>query len=351
MALVMAIGSVLAVSNVSAAEVAGDALSIYGKLHLSIDASDKDDGSATASNTSISSNSSRLGFKGKHDLNNGMAVIWQVETEVDPVSTGMDLASRNSFAGLKGNFGTVILGHHDTPFKAVGGNWDLFGDTIGDRRAILGASHDDNNKLNNRGKNALMYSNSFGSIELQAMYSTDGEDSANGVVDNNNNDMTSLALMYKEGPLSLAVAQESWKSLSTFGGVDGTRVAAGYVFGEARVGAIYETTKGTAGTSDQWSRDVMGVNAAYKMMADTTLKLQYLSAGDSDVGVDTGATMTTVGLSRKMDKQTELYLAYTATKNDTNAKFQAVDGGHGDEVKTIDGGSPSAFSAGMVYKF
>jgi len=50
-------------------------------------------------------------------------------------------------------------------------------------------------------------------------------------------------------------------------------------------------------------------------------------------------------------KQTELYLAYAATSNDTNAKFQAVDGGHGDEVKTVWGGSPSSFSAAPVYKF
>lgn len=42
---------------------------------------------------------------------------------------------------------------------------------------------------------------------------------------------------------------------------------------------------------------------------------------------------------------------YTQTDNDDNANYQGVDGGHGDEVRTDLGGSPSAFSLGLVFKF
>jgi len=336
--------------NASAIEVAGDSLNVYGKLHVSVDGSYTDGLPPTGSNVSISSNSSRLGFKGQHAMDNGMTVLWQIESELNPAESGGTWASRNSYAGIKGDFGTVRLGYFDTPFKVVGGNWDLFGDTIADRRAILGAGAIDGNKLNNRGKNGLEYKNTFGAVELRALYSTDGADSNPGAIDNNDNDMTSIAVMYNEGPLSLALGYENWQNLDgSFGAVDATRVSAGYRIDELKLGAIYETTNGD--TSVQWSRNVMGVNAAYKLMADTTLKLQYLSAGDYDTVSDSGATMVSLGAAKKLDKQTEVYLAYTTTSNDTNAKYQAVDGGHGDEVKTVLGGSPRAFSAGMTYKF
>ena len=354
MKLVMAIGAVLAAGSASAVEVAGDSLNVYGKLHVSVDGSYTDGLAPTGSNVSISSNSTRLGFKGQHAMDNGMTVLWQIETETDPAASGGTWASRNSFAGIKANFGTVRLGYFDTPFKDVAAKWDLFGDTIADRRAILGAGALDGNKLNNRGKNGLEYKNSFGAIELRVLYSTDGWDSNPGAVDNNDNDMSSISVMYNEGPLSLGVAHEAWKNLDgTYGDVDGTRVSASYMLNELKLGAIYESGNGDSSVplSNQFGRNVIGVNAAYKMMADTTLKLQYLSAGDYDTVSDSGATMVSLGAAKKLDKQTEVYLAYTTTSNDTNAKYQAVDGGHGDEVKTVLGGSPRAFSAGMTYKF
>jgi len=359
--LALAVASMFTAHNAQAVEVAGDALNIYGKLHLSADVSDTD-GLVAGSDASISSNSSRLGFKGKHDTKKGVAVVWQLESEIRPDSSNetdkketIAIASRNSYVGLKGSFGTVVFGHHDTPYKTVGSKWGIFGDSVGERRAILGASATDNNKLNQRGKNAVLYMNKFGNVEFQAMYAADALDSSTGAVDNNDNDMTSVAIMYKEGPLSLAVAQESWSNLTVNSSdpaseIDGLRVSASYKFADAKVGAIYETTDGTAGVSDQWTRDVMGFNAAYKVDS-TTYKLQYLQADDYEGQADSGATKTSVGVFNKLDKQTEVYLAYAVTDNDINAKFQAVDGGHGDEVKTVNGGSPSSLSAGLVYKF
>lgn len=347
--LAFSIASILAAHTAVAVEVAGDTLNVYGKLHLSVDVSDTD-GLVTTDGASVSSNSSRLGFKGKHELESGMAFVWQLESEIKPDETGTTLLSRNSYAGLSGNFGRLVLGHHDTPYKTLGSKWGIFGDSVGERRAILGASATNGNKLNQRGKNAILYTNKYGNVELQAMYATDAQDSATGAVDNNDNDMTSVAVVYNEGPISLAVAQESWSSLESYGEVDGLRVSAAYKFGAAKVGAIYESTDGTAGVSDQWTRDVMGVNAAYKVDS-TTFKFQYLQADDYEGQTDSGATKTSVGVFDKLDKQTEVYLAYAVTENDANAKYQAVDGGHGDEVKTVNGGSPNSVSAGLVYKF
>ena len=41
-------------------------------------------------------------------------------------------ASRNTFVGLNGGFGTVLIGRHDTPEKMSTGKLDLFADSVGD---------------------------------------------------------------------------------------------------------------------------------------------------------------------------------------------------------------------------
>ena len=94
----------------------------------------------------------RLGVKGVLDLKNGLTGIYQVEYEIDPtdgkaqdeetvtLGTGetvvtksaMVAKQRNSFVGLKGNWGTVKLGFHDTYLKLAQGKVDLFNDLRGD---------------------------------------------------------------------------------------------------------------------------------------------------------------------------------------------------------------------------
>ncbi|MCW8829128.1 MAG: hypothetical protein OQK94_08740 [Gammaproteobacteria bacterium] len=39
------------------------------------------------------------------------------------------------------------------------------------------------------------------------------------------------------------------------------------------------------------------------------------------------------------------------TDNDDNAEYQGIDGGHGDELETELGGTPSSLSVGAIYKF
>ena len=53
----------------------------------------------------------------------------------------------------------------------------------------------------------------------------------------------------------------------------------------------------------------------------------------------------------KLDKQTDVYAAFGVTDNDNNARYNGVDGGHGDKVPTVLGGTPSAISAGFQFYF
>ena len=100
-----------------------------------------------------------------------------------------------------------------------------------------------------------------------------------------------------------------------------------------------------------FKRSAYGVNWKWKLSAKSDFRVQYLVADSAEDTTDTGAKKLGVGVYYKLDKTAKVYLAYASTDNDINASYQAVDGGHGDEVKTINGGQPKAISAGIEYKF
>lgn len=336
-----------ATSVVDAVELVDKKLEIYGKVHMSIDYSDQDDQAVTNDGMSISNNSSRLGFKGELPAGK-MKLIYQYEQGVNLDSGNGGLATRNSYAGLKGGFGQVIVGHHDTPFKKLGSTWGIFSDTVGDRRTILGASYSDGNQLNERAKNAVMYSFKNKSLWLQAMHAVDGEDTQPDEVDNNDITMSGVAVHFTKGKLWLGLANEIWKGHSRAGDVSAIRAAMSYKLASAKVGLIFETID--SDTDTQWKRNVFGINVLMGM-GKGDFRAHLLVADDAEGTSETGARNLSLGYFHNLDKTKKVYLAYSATSNDNNAKFQGVDGGHGDEVKTEVGGNPSSISAGLEFKF
>ncbi|HEX7842476.1 MAG TPA: porin, partial [Kofleriaceae bacterium] len=64
---------------------------------------------------------SDLGFRGGIDLTDNLAVVWQLESGLQldgsTVPNTNTIASRNTHLGLKGPWGTAIVGTWDTPYK------------------------------------------------------------------------------------------------------------------------------------------------------------------------------------------------------------------------------------------
>lgn len=340
--------------NASALEVLGEKLEIYGKIHVSVDSSDQDDPAISNDGMSVSSNSSRIGLKGKLPTESGLDIIWQAEQEVrfDDSSEG-NFANRNSFIGVAKGPHSFRAGIHDTPFKSVASKWGLFGDSVGERRSILGASFNKGNQLNERAKNMIMYQYKDKALKLQAMYGVDAEDNNSGGVDDNDADVAGLAVWYKVAGLTLSAGYEDWKQHSVIEDGSAYRLAATYKMGAHRFGAIYEDidSDGLSVNALAFIRTAYGVNWKWKFADNTDVRVQYLVADEADNTSDTGASKIGLGLYHKLDKKGKVYLAYGSTDNDSNAKFQAVDGGHGDEVKTTNGGNPKSISVGIEYKF
>ena len=121
-------------------------ISLYGKANVAFELVDEGDGSRT----DLTSNASRLGFKGSEKINDSLTAIYQLEYEVD-VDDQDTFRQRNIFVGVKGEFGQVIGGHFDTPLKSAQNKVDLFNDLRGDIRTMITPNE-------NRTSNTVMYS-------------------------------------------------------------------------------------------------------------------------------------------------------------------------------------------------
>lgn len=344
------VSAVLTPVAANAMEVSGKDLVIYGKIHVSVDFSDRNDPAVSNDGMSISSNSSRLGFKGQTKTKNGKTIIWQLEQEVavDDSNKG-NFTNRNSFIGLAEGHHSFIVGVHDTPFKTVASNWGLFGDSVAERRSILGAGYSSGNKLNVRATNMTMYQFKNKALKVQLMFAVDPEGTATGAVDDNDSKVTSLGAWYKTGGLKLSAAYEDWKQHATIANGAALRIAAVYKVNAHQLGLIFENID--SDTVNQFQRSAMGANWKWEFADDTDMRVQYLVADSADGTSNTGGNKLGLGIYQKLDKQAKVYLAFASTSNDSGAKFQAADGGHGDEVKTVFGGSPSSLSLGIEYKF
>ncbi len=87
---------------------------IYGKLTGAIESTHTTySGESGNTTTKVESYDSYIGFKGNEDLGNGLKAIWQVEQNIqlDGSRAQQDWASRETFVGLSGAWGTVQAGY------------------------------------------------------------------------------------------------------------------------------------------------------------------------------------------------------------------------------------------------
>jgi predicted porin len=120
----------LAIAGLSGAAFAQSNVTIYGVADATFDIINVSGGSAALSGntpnfTRVSTNGSRLGFKGTENLGNGLSALFQFESNANFDSGGALGTSRDSFVGLSGDFGKVILGNLSTPTRAFSALLDV----------------------------------------------------------------------------------------------------------------------------------------------------------------------------------------------------------------------------------
>ncbi|WMP16378.1 porin [Thiothrix lacustris] len=286
---------------------------LYGKLHATVGTLDT--GSADDADVVVESNTSRFGIKGSTELDNGLAATYGLEMGVDiDGDAASNLSSRNQFVGLKGGFGEVRVGKHDTPAKLATSGLDAFADNNQAEmyRIIAADSH--------RVNNAVAYINKFGPVGFAVAHSTDvlGEDTVNTAGAALNNPANTAMVNYSNGPIYAGLGYTAVDNVGTDVNVGvGYKHEAGhfanFVYEEVKGdGAAADTAGFPAGTATDTNMYVAG---GFKTGA-ATLKAAYGSSDRDTMGQETN---TTVGVDYALGKKTSTYLLWNERENEAHA--------------------------------
>jgi predicted porin len=372
---------VLMVTLITGSALAGDGYKMYGKLHLSVDMlNDSED-----SQIQLSNNTSRFGVKGASEMNEDFTLFWKFESAINLAQKSgfTGLATRNSYIGFKHEFGALLVGIHDTPYKTLGRKSTFFFDELGDhRQTTMG--------WDRRLEEVVMFTTkNYEGFTASAMYQLD--QNAFGALEAANT--MSFNGMYKKDEFFFGAAIEMM-SMGNYGmgydtdmdGVDdfwgygdytydmtdpdnpiitgwdtasqvepeapmGMRFGFGYTAEEFGVRGYFQSLSNVGGVKDL-SSTTMGGEAKYHVNADYAVKGAYYMAdpdGDTD---DDEYAMLALGLDRNFGKSQYVYLQYVMTMNG-DASMASVGGpGHGTSIHAYElGESPFGISAGVVKKW
>lgn len=364
---------------------------LYGVANLSFDVTDNGtaaNGAAGVRTHKVSSNASRIGFRGSENLGGGLSAVWQVESRVDMDNAGGTFGTRNTFAGLRGDsWGQVLLGRYDGPYRNATSRLDPFRDSIGDNRALMGGAFRATFRnsylgFDSRPTDGVFYiSPNLNGFTVSAAYIA-GAESATTSTDIKGKTW-SLGGTYEAGPIfaSLGYQVNDIGSSGTgvaAGNAAGTvgvkeqawKLGAGYKFEAVGldVGFAYEKTSdnfrgtgsvvtcasGSTDASNCYGHSAWLLSGKYRV-ATGALKLVYSKADELGNTTATGARQWVLGYDHNLSKRTNLYLIYAKINNDRNASYGVGGNDGGINTGFVNpvgaGASPSAVSLGMRHSF
>jgi len=352
----------LLAAAVAAAVVAAPAAfaenTIYGKMHASIDAIDYE--SSNEDNYEVNSRASRLGFKGSEDLGGGLKAIYQIELGIDINSSNTDgqgasadygpfgSKTRNTFVGLSGDWGTFLVGRHDTPAKMAfyaAGN-ERLGDSVIDlnlgnnlsgdpsTNAPIGVFHE------YRANDAIAYvSPNFSGFTFVGAVMPGEDDIDANLPDGDRDgiaDHYSVGGMYKGNGLKASVGYASYDLVSE--DYDVLQVGASYTMNNFSIGAQYEDSDNPGGDKADYTawavtgKYTFGNNAISAVYTSS----EFTTAAIGDGELDRGGW----GIAAEHDfsKRTKVYAAYAA------GEYDYSNSPNSDEDDDV-------FSLGMIHNF
>ena len=277
---------------------------VYGKLWITIESQD----TASGSDIDVVSNASLLGAKGSVEFGKDLEVIYQAEFEVDLVDGKADeskektFKKRNTFVGIKGSYGTLFLGTHDTALKESQDKIDLFNDLAGDITNILQGE--------NRMKDFVGYTTpTFGGF-MSATFNV--IKSVKELGNHSAEDSTSLSLNYKTKSFYAAISIDS-----KLEGYDSTRLTLQLPWDKTQLGIIYQDTEKL---STGIKEDGYVVSLSYKVRKKGLIKVQL---AESDMNFGSGK-QTSFGYDYKLNEKTKAFFFFTDLSGSMESKEKKV---------------------------
>jgi predicted porin len=420
-----ALAVALTLSGPAVAAVSNN-VTLYGQANVSYDTINT--GSADGINTSqgitssrIASNSSYIGLKGFSGLGSGWKVVAQAEVTLgtDTGASGCQVPDastptkssrwkcffdRNTYLGLSSaDYGTLLAGRHDTPYKLSTRRLDIFADGIADNRSLMGttilgganrilslgppvvySNHPVMETFDGRLSNQILYmSPRFGGFSISVGYSNLTESSTYDTQPRGS--AVSAAGMYEEGPVYATIAyedhstiQKNNQNIDETTTIKATKLGLGYKMGIMDVGFVYEKSRDEFGNLDPYDADpnsatynpcgglVPGANCSghgtlyfsvkFHFTDDDSIKIAYTKAGQvGAANINTGALQFALGLDHDFNERTTGYFLYTSLKNDQLVRYglstASSSGDNSVNPTGIGGASPSVLSIGVRHLF
>lgn len=329
----------LAVAGVIAAPAAMAEVTIYGAARASFDSADN--GAGGTRTTMINDQASRIGFKGTEDLGGGTSAFFQVEQGFATDTGGGAWASRDTWVGLTGeSWGTLQLGHGDSPAKGVTKGLDLFGDTAGNDQLV---SYN-NGAVGDPGGVVAYASPDMSGFQIIGAWMAQAEGANTSASPKDTR--YSLGLKYASGPLYVGLGYDNAKD-DTAPSVTYTEttLGVGYGFTDALWGSL--TYQRQSATDNSTNRNNLAINGKYSFGSDA-VKLQYSKAGNLNGAANTGANQVSLGYDHGMSKNTTVYALYSRVSNDSASTTYTTAGGNS---AVTNGGDPSVLSVGINHSF
>lgn len=292
-------------------------VTIYGQANVSVDLIDN--GANNSDN--VSSNQSVFGIQGSEPLGNGISAVFHWDAFVGVDDGQEDVggsgsffgASRDSWVGLAGGFGTVALGAQGRPWKTSTNNLDPFINTVADYGGIVGNVN--GFALDTGiGNSIIWFGPNVNGFSWHLQYGADEADTGDRQFGAQGN--------YTNGPLYVTLAYD--KQEGTFAGdVTSWKVGASYTFMEAlTITGIYDNIADDG--IGFVERDAWYLAGTYKF-GNNAIKAAYANADSTDLAddlnADDGANYFAVGLYHTFSKRTEVYGLYSRVNNEDEGSY------------------------------
>ena len=270
-------------------------ITFYGKINTSYESTDKN----SKTDTDFKNNASRLGVKGKFDINDGLKISFQIENEIDPTDGRFRadgekvFKERNTFLALEGNFGRLFAGTHDTAFKVAQLKVDLFNDTRADIKYLF------------QGDNRM---NSF--VGYTSPEIVRGLKVTINSISQSTGSFDSYSLNYSRGSMKLAFASDSNGK-----GYDNQRIASTFPIDSlgVDVGILYQST-------EKLSTGVTEKGHLISLKRDISDKGSvYLQAASSDIKLESG-NQKSLGYTYKISKVSKVFVHYSDLESNNKSK-------------------------------
>ncbi|MDW7548486.1 porin [Pseudoalteromonas peptidolytica] len=275
---------------------------IYGKAEVQIANTDKGVMRYTKAGTQIDAPFSRIGVKGEHTLASDLKLVYKYEVQVkgfEHDDTTEPFSARNTYLGLAGQFGTVLIGRNDTRFKFSEGKVDQFNETQSDIAQVLAGQ--------DRVGDSITYTSpNWNNMSFSLTYTPK---------DDASNEQAGFAATAIYGDRALKNKQYyiALSHTDSIGNLLATRIALAYKWQKLQLGAIIQDSENLA--KDKSGKGYV-VSASYQLSDHWRPKLQF-ARDTSGLRHNEDATQWSLGTDYLFDKQTNLYAMATRLNLDT----------------------------------